>query len=296
MNNTARNTNSILFDLIALTKPRVNFLIIFTAIVGMLLAQDFNLDYPLMLSASIGIYLAASAAAVINHVVDQKIDAIMDRTKSRPLIRGNVTTNHAIYFSLSISLLSTYILFEYVNTITTILTLFSIIVYSIIYSVYLKNLTSQNIVIGGIAGAMPPLLGWTAMTNSVSELPLLLFLIIFLWTPPHFWALAVYKQEDYSKANVPMLPVTHGADFTRLHIFLYSILLFCITLFPYLLNLVSYIYLISVLILGAKFIIDSYSLYLTKNDRKAFELFKYSIAYLALLFAALLFDHYILML
>ena len=296
MNNTARNTNSILFDLIALTKPRVNFLIIFTAIVGMLLAQDFNLDYPLMLSASIGIYLAASAAAVINHVVDQKIDAIMDRTKSRPLIRGNVTTNHAIYFSLSISLLSTYILFEYVNTITTILTLFSIIVYSIIYSVYLKNLTSQNIVIGGIAGAMPPLLGWTAMTNSVSELPLLLFLIIFLWTPPHFWALAVYKQDDYSKANVPMLPVTHGADFTRLHIFLYSILLFCITLFPYLLNLVSYIYLISVLILGAKFIIDSYSLYLTKNDRKAFELFKYSIAYLALLFAALLFDHYILML
>ena len=171
MNNTARNTNSILFDLIALTKPRVNFLIIFTAIVGMLLAQDFNLDYPLMLYASIGIYLAASAAAVINHVVDQKIDAIMDRTKSRPLIRGNVTTNHAIYFSLSISLLSTYILFEYVNTITTILTLFSIIVYSIIYSVYLKNLTSQNIVIGGIAGAMPPLLGWTAMTNSVSELP-----------------------------------------------------------------------------------------------------------------------------
>ena len=296
MNNTARNTNSILFDLIALTKPRVNFLIIFTAIVGMLLAQDFNLDYPLMLSASIGIYLAASAAAVINHVVDQKIDAIMDRTKSRPLIRGNVTTNHAIYFSLSISLLSTYILFEYVNTITTILTLFSIIVYSIIYSVYLKNLTSQNIVIGGIAGAMPPLLGWTAMTNSVSELPFLLFLIIFLWTPPHFWALAVYKQDDYSKANVPMLPVTHGADFTRLHIFLYSILLFCITLFPYLLNLVSYIYLISVLILGAKFIIDSYSLYLTKNDRKAFELFKYSIAYLALLFAALLFDHYILML
>jgi protoheme IX farnesyltransferase len=262
----------------------------------MLLAQDFNLDYPLMLYASIGIYLAASAAAVINHVVDQKIDAIMDRTKSRPLIRGNVTTNHAIYFSLSISLLSTYILFEYVNTITTILTLFSIIVYSIIYSVYLKNLTSQNIVIGGIAGAMPPLLGWTAMTNSVSELPLLLFLIIFLWTPPHFWALAVYKQEDYSKANVPMLPVTHGADFTRLHIFLYSILLFCITLFPYLLNLVSYIYLISVLILGGKFIIDSYSLYLTKNDRKAFELFKYSIAYLALLFAALLFDHYILML
>ena len=295
MTTTARNTNSIVFDLIALTKPRVNFLIIFTAIVGMLLAQDYSLNYYLMFYASIGIYLAASAAAVINHIVDQKIDAIMDRTKSRPLIRGNVTTNHAIYFSIFISSLSTYILFQYVNTITTILTLFSIIVYSIIYSVYLKNLTSQNIVIGGIAGAMPPLLGWTAMTNGVSELPLLLFLIIFLWTPPHFWALAVYKQEDYSKANVPMLPVTHGADFTRLHIFLYSILLFCITLFPYLLNLVSYIYLVSVLLLGGKFIYDSYDLYLTKNERKAFELFKYSISYLALLFAALLADHYILM-
>ena len=289
-------SGSLIFDLIALTKPRVNFLIIFTAIVGMLLAQDYSLDYSIMVFASIGIYLAASAAAVINHIVDQKIDAIMDRTKSRPLIKGKIKTDHALYFAVIISLISTYILYAYVNLITTVLTLFSIIVYSIIYSVYLKNLTSQNIVIGGIAGAMPPLLGWTAITNSVSELPLLLFLIIFLWTPPHFWALAVYKQDDYSKANVPMLPVTHGADFTRLHIFLYSILLFCITLFPYLLGLVSYIYLFSVLILGGKFIYDSYDLYVSKNERKAFKLFKYSITYLALLFAALLADHYLLML
>ena len=293
---TTSKSNSIIFDLIALTKPRVNFLIIFTAIVGMLLAQDFNLDYELMLYASIGIYLAASAAAVINQIVDQKIDALMDRTRGRPLIRGKVTTQHAMLFSIFISIISTYILYEFVNTITTILTLFSIIVYSIIYSVYLKNLTSQNIVIGGIAGAMPPLLGWTAVTNGVSELPLLLFLIIFLWTPPHFWALAVYKKDDYSKANVPMLPVTHGDDFTRLHIFLYSILLFCITLFPYLLGLVSYIYLASVITLGGKFIYDSYDLYVTKNIRKAFALFKYSITYLALLFAALLADHYLLML
>lgn len=296
MNSTSSTPNPIIFDLIALTKPRVNFLIIFTAIVGMLLAQDFNLNYSLMIYASIGIYLAASAAAVINQIVDQKIDAIMDRTKSRPLIKGNVTSKHAIYFSIVISLISTYILYEYVNTITTVLTLFSIIVYSIIYSVYLKNLTSQNIVIGGIAGAMPPLLGWTAITNGVSELPLLLFLIIFLWTPPHFWALAVYKKDDYSKANIPMLPVTHGDDFTRLHIFLYSILLFCITLFPYLLGLVSYIYLASVILLGGKFIYDSYDLYITKNLRKALMLFKYSITYLAMLFAALLADHYILML
>ena len=261
---TTSKSNSIIFDLIALTKPRVNFLIIFTAIVGMLLAQDYNLDYELMLYASIGIYLAASAAAVINQIVDQKIDALMDRTRGRPLIRGRVTTQHAMFFSIFISFISTYILYEFVNTITTILTLFSIIVYSIIYSVYLKNLTSQNIVIGGIAGAMPPLLGWTAVTNGVSELPLLLFLIIFLWTPPHFWALAVYKKDDYSKANVPMLPVTHGDDFTRLHIFLYSILLFCITLFPYLLGLVSYIYLASVITLGGKFIYDSYDLYKPK--------------------------------
>ena len=225
------NTISLVREFIALTKPRVNLLIMFTAIVGMLLAHNSALNYELIFFASIGIGLAASAAAIINHVVDQKIDSIMDRTKSRPLVNGSIKPQHAIYFALFLSFASITLLYLLVNTLTALLTFISIIIYSFIYSVYLKNLTSQNIVIGGIAGAMPPLLGWTSITNQIEPFPLVLFLIIFLWTPPHFWALAVYKYEDYKKADIPMLPVTHGKDFARLHIFLYSILLFCITLF-----------------------------------------------------------------
>ena len=220
----------------------------------------------------------------------------MARTLMRPLAQGRITPRQATLFALITGLLGMAILLIFTNVLTAWLTLASLVGYAFIYTMFLKRATPQNIVICGLAGAAPPLLGWTAVTGEIHHNALLLVLIIFAWTPPHFWALAVYKQEDYSKANVPMLPVTHGADFTRLHIFLYSILLFCITLFPYLLNLVSYIYLVSVLLLGGKFIYDSYDLYLTKNERKAFELFKYSISYLALLFAALLADHYILML
>jgi protoheme IX farnesyltransferase len=264
----------------------------FTAIVGMLLAHQGTLDYELILFASIGIGLAASAAAIINHVVDQKIDSIMDRTKSRPLVNGSIKPLHAIYFALFLSITSIVMLYLLVNVLTALLTLLSIIIYSVIYSVYLKNLTSQNIVIGGIAGAMPPLLGWTSITNQIEPFPLVLFLIIFLWTPPHFWALAVYKYEDYKKADIPMLPVTHGRDFARLHIFLYSILLFCITLFPYILDLSGFIYLTGVVLIGLKFVIDSYSLMISKSASEAIALFKYSITYLAVLFALLLFDHY----
>ena len=227
---TTNNYFNIIKEFIALTKPRVNLLIMFTAIVGMLLAHNYSLQYELIFFASIGIGLAASAAAIINHVVDQKIDSLMDRTKSRPLVNGSIKPLHAIYFALFLSFSSIILLYILVNQLTALLTLLSIIIYSFIYSVYLKNLTSQNIVIGGIAGAMPPLLGWTSITNQIEPFPLILFLIIFLWTPPHFWALAVYKYDDYKKANIPMLPVTHGKDFTRLHIFLYSILLFCICL------------------------------------------------------------------
>jgi protoheme IX farnesyltransferase len=283
---------SILREFIVLTKPRVNLLIMFTAIVGMLLAHQGALDYELILFASIGIGLAASAAAIINHVVDQKIDSIMDRTKSRPLVNGSIKPLHAIYFALFLSITSIVMLYLLVNVLTALLTLLSIIIYSVIYSVYLKNLTSQNIVIGGIAGAMPPLLGWTSITNQIEPFPLVLFLIIFLWTPPHFWALAVYKYEDYKKADIPMLPVTHGRDFARLHIFLYSILLFCITLFPYILDLSGFIYLTGVVLIGLKFVIDSYSLMISKSASEAIALFKYSITYLAVLFALLLFDHY----
>ena len=283
---------NILREFIVLTKPRVNLLIMFTAIVGMLLAHQSTLNYELILFASIGIGLAASAAAIINHVVDQRIDSIMDRTKSRPLVNGSIKPLHAIYFALFLSITSITMLYLLVNALTALLTFLSIIIYSVIYSVYLKNLTSQNIVIGGIAGAMPPLLGWTSITNQIEAFPLVLFLIIFLWTPPHFWALAVYKYEDYKKADIPMLPVTHGRDFARLHIFLYSILLFCITLFPYILGLSGFIYLTGVVLIGLKFTIDAYSLMVSKSAAEAIALFKYSITYLAVLFALLLLDHY----
>ncbi len=283
---------NILREFVVLTKPRVNLLIMFTAIVGMLLAHQSTLDYELILFASIGIGLAASAAAIINHVVDQRIDSIMDRTKSRPLVNGSIKPLHAIYFALFLSITSITMLYLLVNALTALLTFLSIIIYSVIYSVYLKNLTSQNIVIGGIAGAMPPLLGWTSITNQIEPFPLVLFLIIFLWTPPHFWALAVYKYEDYKKADIPMLPVTHGRDFARLHIFLYSILLFCITLFPYILGLSGFIYLTGVVLIGLKFTIDAYSLMISKSAAEAIALFKYSITYLAVLFALLLLDHY----
>ena len=283
---------NILREFIILTKPRVNLLIMFTAIVGMLLAHQSTLDYELILFASIGIGLAASAAAIINHVVDQRIDSIMDRTKSRPLVNGSIKPLHAIYFALFLSITSITMLYLLVNALTALLTFLSIIINSVIYSVNLKNLTSQNIVIGGIAGAMPPLLGWTSITNQIEPFPLVLFLIIFLWTPPHFWALAVYKYEDYKKADIPMLPVTHGRDFARLHIFLYSILLFCITLFPYILGLSGFIYLTGVVLIGLKFTIDAYSLMISKSAAEAIALFKYSITYLAVLFALLLLDHY----
>ena len=285
-------TLTLVREFILLTKPRVNLLIMFTAIVGMLLAHDSSLNLEIIFFASLGIGLAASAAAIINRVIDQKIDSIMDRTKSRPLVQGNIKASHAVMFALFLSTSSLFILYIFVNLLTAILTFISIIIYSLIYSVYLKNLNSQNIVIGGIAGAMPPLLGWTSVTNQIEAFPLVLFLIIFLWTPPHFWALAVYKYDDYLKADVPMLPITHGKDFARLHIFLYSILLFCITLFPYLLGFSGLIYLIGSFTFGIKFVVDSYLLMVLKTDKRAIELFKYSITYLAVIFGVLLLDHY----
>jgi len=285
-------TLNLMREFILLTKPRVNLLIMFTAIVGMLLAHNGSLNLEIIFFASLGIGLAASAAAIINQVIDQKIDSIMDRTKFRPLVQGNIKASHAIMFALFLSSSSLFILYLFVNLLTAVLTFISIIIYSLIYSVYLKNLNSQNIVIGGIAGAMPPLLGWTSITNQIDAFPLVLFLIIFLWTPPHFWALAVYKYDDYLKADVPMLPITHGKDFARLHIFLYSILLFCITLFPYLLGFSGLIYLIGSFTFGVKFVVDSYLLMVLKTDKRAIELFKYSITYLAVLFGVLLLDHY----
>ena len=290
--NTTTKLFSISREFIMLTKPRVNLLIMFTAIVGMLLAHNGRLNFEIIFLASLGIGLAASAAAIINQVIDQKIDSIMDRTKARPLVSGNIKASHAIIFALFLSISSLFILYVFVNTLTMALTFASIIIYSLIYSVYLKNLNSQNIVIGGIAGAMPPLLGWTSVTNQIDPFPLVLFLIIFLWTPPHFWALAVYKYDDYLKADIPMLPVTHGKNFTRLHIFLYSILLFCITIFPYLLGFSGLIYFIGAFMFGTKFVVDAYLLMVLKSDKRALDLFKYSITYLAILFGLLIIDHY----
>jgi len=285
---------NIVKEFFVLTKPRVNFLIMFTAITGMLLAHSSMIfNYELIFFGSIGIWFSASAAAIINHVVDRKIDSLMDRTRNRPLVNGVIKTSHAIYFAFFLATISILILAIFVNHLTAILTLSSIIIYSLIYSVYLKNLTSQNIVIGGIAGAMPPLLGWTAITNQIDSFPLILFLIIFLWTPPHFWALAVYKYEEYKKADIPMLPITHGCNFTRLHIFLYSILLFCITLFPYLLGLAGSVYIVGTVLCGIKFVYDAYQLMKNKFDEDAIKLFRFSIVYLALVFFFLLIDHYL---
>ena len=279
-----------------LGKPNVVYMMLICAFVGMLLAEKSVSSFSYLIVSLVGIAFCAASAAAINQVIDRESDASMTRTDQRPLPQGDLSPMHASMFALVIGGLGATILYVYVNTLTMVLTIASLIGYAFIYTVYLKRATPQNIVIGGLAGAAPPLLGWSSVTNTIDPYALLLVLIIFVWTPPHFWALAIYRKDEYAKESIPMLPVTHGDDFTRLHIFLYSILLFCITLFPYLLGLVSYIYLASVITLGGKFIYDSYDLYVTKNIRKAFALFKYSITYLALLFAALLADHYFLML
>jgi len=217
----------------------------------------------------------------------------MDRTKSRPLVNGSIKPQHAIYFALFLSFASITLLYLLVNTLTALLTFISIIIYSFIYSVYLKNLTSQNIVIGGIAGAMPPLLGWTSITNQIEPFPLVLFLIIFLWTPPHFWALAIYRVDDYADAEVPMLPVQKGVPFTKQHILLYTVLLIVATMLPYVVQMFGEIYLISALILGLIFLVYSFRLYRDDTNAVAMPTFAYSIIYLAALFAAMLIDHYI---
>ena len=278
---------------IEISKPRVVLLMIFTSLIGMLLANPLNINFLLLIIANVGIALMAFSAGAINQLVDQKVDRIMERTKKRPLPSGELKEINVIVYSIVIGFIGFVTLFFYVNQLTAYLTFASLVGYAFIYTMYLKRATPQNIVIGGAAGATPPLLGWTSITNQVDSFPLILFLIIFLWTPPHFWALAIYKCDEYKKANIPMLPITHGCDFTRLHILLYSILLFCITLFPYLLGLSNIFYLIGVIIIGFKFVYESFILFIKKSDDKAIYLFKYSITYLAMLFAFLIIDHFI---
>ena len=283
-------------DYYELTKPRVVMLIVFTAVVGMFLAAPGWPGTTAMLFGTIGIGMAASAAAVFNHVLDARIDIHMLRTRGRPLPEGRVTETSALAFASATCVLSMIILWFLVNPLTAVLTFGSLIGYAVIYTVFLKRATPQNIVIGGAAGAAPPVLGWTAVTGEITSSALLLFLIIFVWTPPHFWALAIARKDDYARVGIPMLPVTHGEGYTRLHILLYTILLVVITVIPYLTGMSGLIYLAAAVVLGAIFL--NYAVRMMR-DRDDVELpmrtFKFSITYLAILFAALLVDHYFLL-
>ena len=283
-------------DLLGLCKIKVVMLILLTAVVGMLLAVPYVPNLFLISAASAGISLAAMSAAVFNHVVDEKIDTQMSRTDRRPLPQGKVTRAQALIWGAFLGVVGIALLIVFVNLLTAILTLLSLIGYAVFYTMYLKRATPQNIVIGGAAGAAPPVLGWTAVAGSNGlEYALLLFLIVFIWTPPHFWALAIHRSEEYKKAEIPMLPVTHGLEFTRVQILLYTVLLFLVTLLPYLTGMSGLIYLICAASLGILFL--GYSLKVFKepdNPKIAFKTFKYSINYLMVLFVGLLVDHYLL--
>ncbi len=275
-----------------LTKPRVVSLIVFTAIIGMFLSVPGAVPLNALIFGTLGIALVAGAAAAVNCLVEQKIDAVMSRTRGRPLPRGEVNSPETIFFLAVIGGAGLFILHQWVNPLTMWLTLVTFVGYAIIYTVILKPLTPQNIVIGGASGAMPPVLGWTAATGEISADALLLFLIIFAWTPPHFWALALYRKLEYAKVGMPMLPVTHGDKFTRLHVLLYTLILCAVTLMPYATKMSGLIYLISAIILGAIFLYHAIKIYLDYSDQLARKTFRYSIFYLTALFSALLVDHY----
>ncbi len=282
-------------DYYELTKPRVVFLIVFTAIVGMFLAVPGWPGLTPIVMGTIGIGLAASGAAVFNHVLDARIDIHMLRTRGRPLPQGRISEARALIFATILCVLSMITLSFFVNMLTAVLTFFSLIGYAVIYTVWLKRATPQNIVIGGAAGAAPPVLGWVAVTGEVHANALLLFLIIFVWTPPHFWALAIARKEEYAKVGVPMLPVTHGEAYTRLSILLYTILLVVITILPYLTRMSGLIYLVTAMILGGMFLQQAIQMMRHPDDlERAMGTFKFSITYLGVLFAALLIDHYFL--
>ena len=279
-------------DYLELTKPRVVALITFTALVGMLLATPAMVPWPILLFGSLGIALMAGSAAAINHLVDRRVDALMARTCRRPLPSGHLEAWEVLGFALFIGALGFVLLLTFANGLTAVLTFTALIGYAVIYTLFLKRATPQNIVIGGAAGAAPPLLGWTAVTGQVDPGALLLFLIIYVWTPPHFWALAIHRRQDYASADLPMLPVTHGVAFTRLHILLYTILLFLITLLPFLTGMSGWIYLLGAVGLGLRFLHYAIRLYATGDDRLAMPTFGFSIVYLFGVFATLLLDHY----
>ena len=293
--NTTAETYTDWRDYYELTKPRVVILIVFTAIVGMFLAVPGLPDVVALVFGTLGIGLAASSAAVFNHVLDARTDILMMRTRGRPLPQGKLTERSALTFAAVLCVISMIMLWFVVNPLTAVLTFCSLIGYAVVYTIFLKRATPQNIVIGGAAGAAPPMLGWAAITGEVGSSALLLFLIIFVWTPPHFWALAIARKEEYAKVDIPMLPVTHGEAYTRLNILLYTILLVLVTVLPYLTGMSGLIYLVTALILGVMFL--SYAVQMMRDpDNKLLpmQMFKFSISYLGILFAALLIDHYFL--
>ncbi|WP_445356415.1 heme o synthase [Microbulbifer sp. ANSA002] len=280
-------------DYYELTKPRVVMLMILTSLIGMLLAVPGMVPLEILILGNLGIALCAGSAAAINHLVDRYIDTKMARTSNRPVARGRVEPRKAILFSLLLGILGMAVLMVFVNVLTAWLTLISLIGYAVIYTMFLKHATPQNIVIGGLAGAAPPLLGWTAVTNEIHPHALLLVLIIFAWTPPHFWALAVHRKEDYARAKVPMLPVTHGVPYTNLHILLYTFILFAVSLLPFATAMLGWLYLLGAVVLGLGFIYWSLVMLRGRDPNAGIETFKYSIIYLMALFCIMLLDHYL---
>ena len=276
-----------------LCKPNVVYMMLICAFVGMLLAEESVSSFGYLFISLTGIAFCAASAAAVNQVIDRNTDASMTRTDQRPLPQGELSPTHASLFALIIGILGALILYLYVNTLTMILTLSSLVGYAFIYTVYLKRATPQNIVIGGLAGAAPPLLGWSSITNTIDPYALLLVLIIFVWTPPHFWALAIYRKDEYAKESIPMLPVTHGVAFTKLQIVLYTIILFIVSLLPYVVLMSGEIYLFSALILSTIFLYYSINLYFSNDDEDAMSTFQFSIYYIFLIFLALLIDHFL---
>lgn len=276
-----------------LCKPNVVYMMLICAFVGMLLAEESVNSYGYLFVALLGITLCAASAAAINQVVDRNTDASMTRTDQRPLPQGEISASHASIFAFVIGLMGALTLYFFVNTLTMILTLTSLVGYAFIYTIYLKRATPQNIVIGGLAGAAPPLLGWSSVSNTIDPYALLLVLIIFVWTPPHFWALAIYRKDEYAKESIPMLPVTHGVVFTKLQIVLYTIILFIVSILPYVVLMSGEIYFFSALMLSTIFLYYSVNLYFSKDNEDAMRTFNFSIYYIFLIFIALLIDHYL---
>jgi heme o synthase len=283
---------NVLKQFLALTKPRVVMLIVFTAVIGMFLASPGLPPMVAVVFGTLGIALVAGAAAAINCLVEQKIDALMARTRARPLPRGDLTSLQTMIFAGVVGSAGLVVLYTCVNALTMWLTLGTFVGYAVVYTVLLKPATPQNIVIGGASGAMPPILGWAAVANDVPAEALILFLIIFVWTPPHFWSLALYRAKEYASAGLPMLPVTHGSQFTRVQILLYTLVLFAVTLLPFAVRMSGWIYLVSAVALGGVFIGYAVALLRKYSDALSRKTFRYSIYYLAALFSALLIDHY----